>query len=154
MMKIGNICTIQMGNSISRRNNIIDNIPVYGSGTSSLYYTNEANRSGITCKISKVACPKIMMLNENYYLDNTAFTIESNNHTLLTNKYLWFYLINNQHIIEYTGTTISNINMEDFLNIEIPVPSIIRQGEITKNSLSPNIIQIQNQNYYILGKIE
>ncbi len=153
MMRIGDICTIQFGNSISRSNNIIGNIPVYGSGTSSLYYTNEANRSGITCKISRFSCPKIMMLNENYYLDNTAFTIESNNHTLLTNKYLWFYLINNQNIIEYTeGTTISKINMEDFLNIEIPVPSIIRQGEITKKSLSPNIIQ--NQNYSILGKIE
>ena len=93
-----------------------------------------------------------MLLNEKYFLNNDAFTIESNNQTLLINEYLWFYLENNLHLIQYTGNAISSIDMEHFLNIEIPIPPINRQFEITSYILTYKTIQdqsIHNYNNYI-----
>ena len=39
-------------------------------------------------------------------------------------------------MIQYIGTGIRRIDMEHFINIQIPVPSIIRQFEITSNILA------------------
>ena len=71
----------------NRNNNIEGNIPVYGSSQNPLFFTNEFNREGKTCKISKTPhIPRIMLMNEKYFLKDGSFTIESNNQTLLTNE--------------------------------------------------------------------
>jgi restriction endonuclease S subunit len=82
-----------------------------------------------------------MIMNEKYFLNNNAFTIISKDETIITNEYLWFYLENNQYLLQYTGFAILKIDMEHFLNIQIPVPALFRQFEI-----STNIIALQNQN--------
>lgn len=93
--------------------------------------TNEFNREGRTCKINKIKSNRqIMIMNEKYFLNNNAFTIISNDETIITNEYLWFYLETNQYLLQYSGFVISKIDMQHFRNIEIPVPSIIRQFEI------------------------
>jgi restriction endonuclease S subunit len=69
-------------------------------------------------------------MNEKYFLNNNAFTIVSKDETTIINDYLWFYLENNQHLLQYTGFAILKIDMAHFLNIQIPVPSIIRQSDI------------------------
>jgi len=70
-----------------------------------------------------------MILNQKYFLNNNAFTIISKDETIITNEYLWAYLVNNQHMLKYVGFAILRIDMEHFLNIQIPVPSIIRQRD-------------------------
>jgi hypothetical protein len=130
-MKIGEICSIQNGQNKDRALNIEGNIPVYGSGSRPLFMTNEFNREGRTCKINKIKSNRqIMIMNEKYFLNNNAFTIISNDETIITNEYLWFYLETNQYLLQYSGFVISKIDMQHFRNIEIPVPSIIRQFEI------------------------
>jgi len=74
-----------------------------------------------------------MILNQKYFLNNNAFTIISKDETIITNEYLWFYLENNQHLLQYNGFAILRLDMEHFLNIQIPVPSIIRQFDISTN---------------------
>ena len=158
LMRISDVCSIQNGVRKDRNNNIDGNIPVYSSRKNPLFFTNEFNREGKTCKISKMKCiPQIILLNETYFLDNYAFTIKSSNQTLLTNEYLWIYLENNQHLIQYIGTGIRRIDMEHFINIQIPVPSIIRQFEITSNILALNTVQnqsIANHTNYINNVFE
>jgi restriction endonuclease S subunit len=140
LMRIGDICSIQNGERKDRYLNVEGNIPVYGSGLRPLFMTNEFNREGKTCKINKIRSNRqVMRMNEKYFLNNNAFTIVSNDETIITNEYLWFYLENNQHLLQYNGLAIMRLDMEHFLNIKIPVPSLIRQFDI-----STNIITIQN----------
>ena len=77
-----------------------------------------------------------MTLNQQYFLNNNAFTIVSNDEITITNEYLWYYLENNQHLLQYTGLAIMRLDMEHFLNIEIPVPALFRQFEISTNVIA------------------
>lgn len=130
-MRIGDICSIQNGERKDRESNVEGNIPVYGSGLRHLFMTNEFNRDGKTCKINKIKSNRqVIRMNEKYFLNNNAFTIVSKDETTIINEYLWFYLENNQHLLQYTGFAILKIDMAHFLNIQIPVPSIIRQSDI------------------------
>ena len=140
LMRIGDICSIQNGERKDRYLNVEGNIPVYGSGLRPLFMTNEFNREGKTCKINKIRSNRqVMRMNEKYFLNNNAFTIVSNDEITISNEYLWYYLENNQHLLQYNGLAIMRLDMEHFLNIKIPVPSLIRQFDI-----STNIITIQN----------
>ena len=134
LMKLGDICMIQNGEMKDRNINIEGNIPVYGSGIRPLFMTNEFNREGKTCKINKIKSNRqVMILDQQYFLNNNAFTIVSNDETILKNEYLWYYLENNQHLIQYNGLAIMRLDMERFLNIQIPVPALFRQFEISTN---------------------
>ncbi len=134
LMKLGDICMIQNGEMKDRNINIEGNIPVYGSGMRPLFMTNEFNREGKTCKINKIKSNRqVMILDQQYFLNNNAFTIVSNDETILKNEYLWYYLENNQHLLQYNGLAIMRLDMERFLNIQIPVPALFRQFEISTN---------------------
>lgn len=136
-MRIGDICSIQNGERKDRYLNIEGNIPVYGSGTRPLFMTNEFNCEGKTCKVNKIKSNRqVMRMNEKYFLNNNAFTIVSNDEITITNEYLWFYLENNQHLLQYNGLAIMRLDMEHFLNIKIPVPSLIRQFDISTNVIA------------------
>jgi len=134
LMRIGDICNIQNGERKDRYMNVEGDIPVYGSGMRHLFMTNEFNREGKTCKVNKIKSNRqVLRMNEKYFLNNNAFTIISKDETTITNEYLWYYLENNQHLLQYTGLAIMRLDMEHFLNIEIPVPSLFRQLEISTN---------------------
>ena len=122
MVLIGDVCIIKNGNPKRIDNNIVGEYPVYGAGHKILFYTNIFNREGQTCKISKFKSNLenvVSILNEKYFLKETAFTIESRDPNLLSNEYLWNYLKNNSHLIQYTGTTLLRIDMQHFMNIDI-----------------------------------
>jgi len=136
LMRIGDICLIQNGERKDRHLNVEGNIPVYGSGIRHLFMTNEFNREGKTCKVNKIKSNRqVLRMNDKYFLNNNAFTIVSKDETIIANDYLWFYLENNQYLLQYTGFAILKIDMEHFLNIQIPVPSIIRQFDISLNAI-------------------
>ena len=137
LMRIGDICSIQNGERKDRHLNVEGDIPVYGSGIRNLFMTNEFNREGKTCKINKIKSNRqVLILNQQYFLNNNAFTIVSNDEITITNEYLWYYLENNQHLLQYTGLAIMRLDMEHFLNIEIPVPALFRQFEISTNNIA------------------
>ena len=87
MVLIGDVCIIKNGTPKRIDNNIVGEYPVYGSGHKILFYTNVFNREGPTCKISKFKSNivPICLLNEKYFLKETAFTIESRDTNLLSN---------------------------------------------------------------------
>ena len=133
-MRLGDICLIQNGERKDRYLNVEGIIPVYGSGMRPLFMTNEFNREGKTCKINKIKSNRqVLIMNQRYFLNNNAFTIVSKDETIVTNEYLWYYLENNQHLLQYNGLAIMRLDIDHFLNIKIPVPALFRQFEICTN---------------------
>lgn len=136
-MRLGDICMIQNGERKDRYLNVEGDIPVYGSGIRHLFMTNEFNREGKTCKINKIKSNRqVLTLDQHYFLNNNAFTIVSKDEIILKNEYLWYYLENNQHLLQYIGLAIMRLDMERFLNIQIPVPALFRQFEISTNIIA------------------
>lgn len=137
LMRLGDICMIQNGERKDRYLNVEGDIPVYGSGIRHLFMTNEFNREGKTCKINKIKSNRqVLTLDQHYFLNNNAFTIVSKDEIILKNEYLWYYLENNQHLLQYIGLAIMRLDMERFLNIQIPVPALFRQFEISTNIIA------------------
>ena len=75
----------------------------------------------------------VMLLNEKYYLNSQAFTIESKNESII-NEYLWYYLDNNKEQVFKCGrgTAQKAIDIDEFKSIKIPIPPLERQKEIVK----------------------
>jgi restriction endonuclease S subunit len=74
--------------------------------------------------MSEKNCVKI--IKEKYFLNDSGFTILSNNNNKLLNIYLWNYLILIKQSIFNTGVDLAqrNININKFKNIDVPVPTI------------------------------
>ena len=135
---IGDISDIQYGERITKENDGDENgeYPVYGGGEES-FYTNKYNREGKTCKISRFGMSEkncVLLLNKKYYLNDSGFTIKSNNNIILSNLYLWNYLLLIKSSIFNTGRDLAqrNIMMDKFKNLKIPIPPIEYQKEIEK----------------------
>ena len=132
---IGNISDIQYGEIITKENDGDENgeYPVYGGGEET-YYTNKYNRDGTTCKISKSGMSEkncVLLLNKKYYLNVSGFTIKSNNN-IISNIYLWNYLMLIKSSIFNTGTGVAqrNIMMDKFKNLKIPIPPLDYQNKM------------------------
>ena len=133
---LGEVCEIQNGKRIVKRQVETGEYPVLGGGGFTSFYTNEYSREGKTCKISREGMSLhncVMLLNEKYYLNSQAFTIKSKNESII-NEYLWYYLDNNKEQVFKCGrgTAQKAIDIDEFKSIKIPIPSLERQQEIVK----------------------
>lgn len=108
--------------------------PVYGGGNET-FMTDTFNRSGETCKISRFGVSRnslVTILNKEYFLNDSGFTITSLDHKVMLDKYLWYYLsanIDNIYNI-CSGAAQQNINMDSFKELPIFIPSIEDQHKI------------------------
>lgn len=163
---LGDVCSITYGTRIVKSDNKEGPYNVYGGGNAT-FTTDQFNRSGQTCKISRFGLSAhncVQILNESYYLNDSGFTIESTDETNLLNKYLWYFLfmnMSNIYKLAY-GTAQKNINIEEFNNMEIPIPSLEKQQEIVKKydtiygmmSIYENsITDIKNQKEHYLATV-
>ena len=133
---LGEVCKIQNGKRIVKEQVETGEYPVLGGGGFTSFYTNEYSREGKTCKISREGMSLhncVMLLNEKYYLNSQAFTIKSNNESII-NEYLWYYLDNNKEQVFKCGRGPAQkaIDIDEFKSISIPIPSLERQQEIVK----------------------
>lgn len=131
------VCEFQNGKRIVKRRVETGEYPVLGGGGFTSFYTNEYSREGKTCKISREGMSLhncVMLLNEKYYLNSSAFTIKSKNEIIMINEYLWYYLDNNKEQVFKCGreTAQKSIDIDEFKSIKIPIPSLERQQEIVK----------------------
>jgi type I restriction-modification system DNA methylase subunit len=144
------VCELQNGKRIVKGQVETGEYPVLGGGGITSFYTNEYSREGKTCKISREGMSLhncVMILNEKYYLNSQAFTIKSNNESLI-NDYLWYYLDNNKEQVYKCGRGAAQkaIDIDEFKSIKIPIPSIEKQNKIVKqlDFINKNIIDTQN----------
>jgi hypothetical protein len=141
-VKLGDICKFNYGTRITKKNNIIGNIPVYG-GVDITFYTNKSNRKSNTLILSRYAMSKkcIRIINNDFYLNDSGLSIDSINinqnyiNYLLISSYYQNYIYNNCS----TGSIQRNINMNLLKEIKIYIP----KDKSLINNLQPVFDEIE-----------
>ena len=126
ILTLSEICEIHFGTRITKKNNIVGEIPVYGGGDIT-FYTNEFNRNKNTLIVSRYALSKVCvrLIFNNFYLNDSGLSITSKDSIL--QNYINYYLLDNE-IQEYiykkctSGSIQNNLNMNLFNNIKIKIP--------------------------------
>ena len=131
---LAEVCTIDYGTRIVKKNNTEGEYPVYGSGraTSS---TETFNREGFNILIGRFALSLecVRFVNQKIFLNDSGLTIKPKTDIIL-HKYIGYYLLHNQNIIYNCarGTAQKNLEMNIFKTIKIPIPSLKIQEEIVE----------------------
>ena len=133
MVKLGDICDIQFGERVTKKENIGTLYPVYGGGNET-FKVDKKNREGMTCKVSRFGISEhncVQIIYGDYWLMDSGFTISGKDGKAI-NSYIWNWLIQNKSIVYQCGraTAQMNMDMDTFKNIQIPLPSLERQQEI------------------------
>jgi restriction endonuclease S subunit len=129
-VKLGEVCEINHGKRITKKDNLGTIYPVYGGGDDT-FKTDNKNREGFTCKISRFGISEhncVQTIFGDYWLLDSGFTV--NGVSEKTNDlYIYYWLIQNMKIIYQCGraTAQMNMDMDTFRNLEIPLPSLAEQ---------------------------
>ena len=132
MKTIDECCDINYGTRIVRKNNNDGEYPVFGSGRET-FTTDKYNRDGFNILIGRFAlsikCVRI--INQKIFLNDSGLSIKPKINNLI-HKYIAYYLYENQQIIYNCarGTAQKNLDIDQFKNIKIPIPSLEKQEEI------------------------
>jgi type I restriction enzyme M protein len=128
------ICSIDYGTRIVRRNNTEGEYPVFGSGRQ-MFSTETFNREGFNVLIGRFALSLecVRIVNQKLFLNDSGLSVKPKTDNVL-HKYIAYYLFENQNIIYdcARGTAQKNLDMNKFKNLKIPIPSIEQQKEIIK----------------------
>lgn len=131
---LGEVCEIDYGTRIVKKNNIEGEYPVYGSGRA-MFSTDTFNREGYNILVGRFALSSecVRFVNEKIFLNDSGLSIKPKT-DILSHKYIGYYLLYNQGIIYNCarGTAQKNLEMDIFKSIKIPIPSLERQNEIVK----------------------
>ena len=126
-VELGKLCNIQNGKRIVKGRTETGIYPVLGGGGYTNFYTNIYTHSGRNCKISREglsidSC--VMILNDKFYLNSQALTITSKDQEMITNNYLWYFLlINKQKVFDCSRGSIQKaIDIEQFFKLVIIFP--------------------------------
>ena len=126
---LGELCEINYGTRILKKNIETGIYPVYGGGGITSY-SNNYNRENFNIVISRFAISKncVRLINNKFYLNDSGMTIIIKNINVL-NKFLGYYLFTYQDNIYNCGrgTAQKNLDMELFKNIKIPIPPLEEQ---------------------------
>lgn len=131
--KLGDICTIDYGTRILKKDNVDKNqFPVYGGGDI-VFYTDKFNRNGFNILISRFGMSRncLRLIDEKIFLNDSGLTVKPVNSTIL-HKFLGYYLHINQIEIYQCGRGAAqkNIDINKFKEIKIEIPSLEIQNEI------------------------
>jgi type I restriction-modification system DNA methylase subunit/restriction endonuclease S subunit len=131
---LGEVCSIDYGTRIVKKDNIKGVYPVYGSGKA-MFSTDTFNRDGFNILIGRFALSLecVRFINEKIFLNDSGLSVKSKIDILL-HKYIGYYLLHNQNLIYNCarGTAQKNLDIDEFKSIKIPIPSLERQQEIVK----------------------
>jgi len=88
----------------------------------------------------------VRLKNNKFYLNDSGLTIKSNN-SIINNKFVGYYMINNQNNIYNCsrGTAQKNLDIELFKKLKIKIPSIEQQN---------TMIQFCEENYELIIKLK
>jgi len=129
------VCEINYGTRIVKSKTELGDYKVYGSGDAT-FTTNTYNREGFNILIGRFALSEncIRLINEKIFLNDSGLTIKPKKENELIYKYLGYYMLNNQNIIYNIarGAAQKNLDIEEFKNIKIPIPSLKNQEKIIK----------------------
>ena len=128
------VCDIDYGTRIVKKNNTEGKYPVYGSGRAT-FTTNTFNRKDYNILVGRFALSSkcVRIVNKHLFLNDSGLSVKPKTNILL-HKYIGYYLLSNQNIIYECarGTAQKNLEMDIFKNIKIPIPSLEQQQEIVE----------------------
>ncbi len=131
---LGEVCSIDYGTRIVKKDNTEGEYPVYGSGRA-MFSTETFNREGFNILIGRFALSLecVRFVNEKIFLNDSGLSVKPKTDMLL-HKYIGYYLFHNQNIIYNCarGTAQKNLEMDIFKSIKIPIPPLEKQEEIVK----------------------
>lgn len=153
---ISKLCNVKFGKRVKKDVVAVNDdytgvkYPCYGGGNIS-FYMKEFNREGVNLLISRFGMSEkcVRLVNEKLWLNDSGFTLETNSDTLLQ-KYLNYYILftKQKYIFNISsGSCQKNINMNDFNNMKIKIPSIEKQNKIIEkcNDMMTSIQHTENQ---------
>ena len=135
MVKLGDICDINFGERVTKKENIGTIYPVYGGGNDT-FRTDKKNRDGITCKVSRFGISEhncVQIIHGEYWLMDSGFTITAKEGKAMS-SYIWNWLLQNKKAVYQCGRATAQMNMDidTFKSLQIPVPSLERQQQIVE----------------------
>ena len=131
--KLGDVCTFPRGNTISKKETVVGNIPVIGGGQKPAYYHNQSNREQNTIAVAgSGAYAGFVSYWEKPIFLSDAFSVEPNE--TLNKKYVYHWLLQQQHKIYELkqGSGVPHVYGRDLGKFKIPIPSIEIQEKIVK----------------------
>ena len=150
------LCEINYGTRIVKKNNKEGEYPVFGSGRET-FTTDTYNRDGFNILIGRFAlslkCARIV--NQKLFLNDSGLSIKPRSNNLL-HKYIAYYLNENQTIIYNCarGTAQKNLDIDKFKKLKIPVPSLEKQKEIIEYCELNNNLIIKLENEILQRKLQ
>lgn len=138
--KLGEICEVNFGQRIIKNETESkeeDKIkyPCYGGGGIS-FYTKEYNREGLNVIISRfgVSHECVRIITGKIWLNDSGLTVYPKNDKEVSHKYMCYYILSISNSIYKlcVGACQKNLNVKEFTNIPIPLPSLQTQNEIVK----------------------
>jgi len=129
---LSDVCDITYGTRIVKDKINSGLYDVYGGGDIT-FTIDKYNREGFNIIISRFAMSKtcVRLLDKKLFLNDSGLSIKSK-YEYLIDKYLGYYLFNNQNYIYNLsrGAAQKNLDIEKFNLMKIPIPSIEKQKEI------------------------
>lgn len=120
--KLENICQVQYGTRITKKDTIGDKYPVYGGGGET-FRCDEYNRENQYIISRFGMSPEcVRFVAGKFFLNDSGMTIQANDDN--TTKYIELLLLTHQNMIYSMGrgSAQKNIDMEAFKNFKIPLP--------------------------------
>lgn len=133
MKPLGEVCDINFGTRIKMSELLPGEIPVYGGGDIAGDHNN-FNRDGNNILVSRFGVSKncVRLINGKFFLNDSGMTVKSKNSALIIDSYLGYYLKSIQEDLYELcrGTAQKNMDMDEFRNFKIPIPSLENQAYI------------------------
>lgn len=135
--KLGDVCEIKRGESITKKHIIQGNVPVIAGGIYPAYFHNKYNRIGeiITVAGSGVNAGFISYWNKPIFVsDAFSITSKSNGNTKINVRYLYHYLKKIQFKLFnlQQGHSIPHVYPKDVGKLKIPIPLLETQEKIVE----------------------
>jgi type I restriction enzyme S subunit len=129
-VKLGDVCEINHGKRVTKKENIGTIYPVYGGGNDT-FRTDNKNREGFTCKVSRFGISEhncVQTIYGDYWLMDSGFTVKGISEKT-NDPYIYYWLAQSKELVYQCGraTAQMNMDMDTFRNLEIPLPSLTEQ---------------------------
>jgi len=133
MVELGEVCEVQRGTSITKKDLVEGDIPVVAGGQQPAYYHNQANRTGKTITVSGSGAYAGFV---NYFeipiFASDSSTIQSSDESNLLTDFVFYLLKGKQEEIYklQSGMGQPHVYAKDLSSIKIPLPPLEVQEQI------------------------
>ncbi|ARJ56352.1 restriction endonuclease subunit S [Campylobacter cuniculorum] len=143
VVKLGEVCEVKKGEQLNKITLQDEGYPVINGGILPSGYFHNFNTEKNTITISEGgACGFVNYMTENFWSGGHCYTL---NNVKENTKFLFFVLKHNQNNIQNlrVGSVLSNIQKQNIVNFQIPLPPLKEQEKIAE-VLSSCDAEIQN----------